>query len=56
MPKITLKQRIFGDQAIKLQSYFSPGVVKLIYHDNGQIEAIVGDSQRDGMSLNAIRD
>lgn len=52
MPQIRLKERIFGEAAIRLKESFSNGVINLSGKDN---EATVGDPRCDSGSRNIFR-
>ncbi|XP_071455296.1 DNA-directed RNA polymerases I and III subunit RPAC1 isoform X2 [Hetaerina americana] len=55
LPEITLTREIEGELADKLQSCFTPGVIKVVETDDGRRVAKVEDSRYDMCSRNVFR-
>ncbi|XP_046393255.1 DNA-directed RNA polymerases I and III subunit RPAC1 [Ischnura elegans] len=55
LPEITLTREVEGDHAYKLQSCFTPGVIKVVDTDDGRRVAKVEDARYDMCSRNVFR-
>lgn len=54
LPEIRLKRRVEGEQALRLQSCFSKGVIDIV-KEKGHEVAVVADARRDTCSRNVFR-
>lgn len=55
LPEIKLLKKITGEDAIKLQSCFSPGVISLFTNKKGEVEARVTSARNDSGSREVLR-
>ncbi|XP_046659018.1 DNA-directed RNA polymerases I and III subunit RPAC1-like [Homalodisca vitripennis] len=55
LPTIHLTREVEGDLAVRLQSCFSPGVIKLVENDQGKKVAEVDNARYDTCSRNVFR-
>ncbi|CAK8673916.1 unnamed protein product [Clavelina lepadiformis] len=55
LPEITILKPVYGKQAVKLQSCFSPGVIDVVENEDGIEEARVVESRKDTCSREVLR-
>jgi len=55
LPAITIVKDVFGDNALRLQQCFSPGVIELEPTEDGRKKAVVVNARLDSCSRNVYR-
>lgn len=55
LPAITMVKDVYGDDALRLQKCFSPGVIELEPTDDGKKRAVVANARLDSCSRNVYR-
>lgn len=55
LPDIQILERITGQDALKFQKCFPPGVIDIVTNSNGNQEAVVSNPRKDTVSRECLR-